>query len=289
MINDLATMTSPELARLVDERTVAVMVLGAIEQHGPHLPMATDLMIGEGLLAAAFRLLQHDPPACEPSLIRLPSLAIGASQEHGHYPGTVSLPPELARRVIESIGQSLASTGVRRLVLVNAHGGNHAVMDSAALKLRRRFGMLVVKASYMRFAPPDDSLSAEELRHGLHGGQAETAMMLHLAPESVRKDQIREFAPSAIAQNPDGLFGPAGRAAWAWLAEDLNPEGVVGRADLASADLGRRLVDHYGRLMVDVMIRTGELEMDFGADSDGDSDADFHADLDTDQESPSNS
>lgn len=266
MINNLATMTSPELARLVNERTGAVMVLGAMEQHGPHLPLATDLMIGEGLLTAAIKHLQNDPPACEPSLIRLPSLAIGASQEHGHYPGTVSLPPELATQVIESIGQSLASTGVRRLVLVNAHGGNHAVMDSAALNLRRRFGMLVVKASYMRFAPPEDSLSAEELRHGLHGGQAETAMMLHLAPETVRKEQVREFAPSAAALDSDGLFGPAGRAAWAWMAEDLNPQGVVGRADLASAELGQRLVDHYGRLLACVLMRASEMEVDFDTD-----------------------
>jgi len=265
MINELATMTSPELARLSDPKTLAVMVLGAIEQHGPHLPLATDLMIGEGLLAAALEQLQSNPAEPQTNVLRLPSLAIGASQEHGHFPGTISLAPEQAIQVIESVGQSLANSGIRRLVLVNAHGGNIGVMESAALNLRRRFGMLVVKASYMRFSPPDDSLPAEELRHGLHGGQAETAMMLHLAPETVRKEQIRNFAPSANAQTSDSLFGPASRAAWAWLAEDLNPKGVVGRADLASAELGQRLIDHYARLLAEVMIRASQLELDFDA------------------------
>ena len=268
MINELATMTSPELAQGVNEKTLAVMVLGAIEQHGPHLPLATDLIIGEGLLSVAIERLTNDfmtngRSARKPSLLLLPSLAIGASQEHRGFAGTVSLPPELAVQVIESIGTSLAESGVRRLVLVNAHGGNHAVMDSAALSLRRRIGMLVVKASYMRLAPPQDSLSAHELRHGLHGGQAETAMMLHLAPQTVRKEHISDFEPSIVARDSDGLFGPAGRISWAWLAEDLNPQGVVGRADLASAALGRRLVEHYGGLLAEVLIGAGELEPDF--------------------------
>jgi creatinine amidohydrolase len=247
-------LTSPELSETIDDRSVALMALGAIEQHGPHLPLATDLIIGEGLRDAALRHLDRAE-----RVFVLPSLALGASQEHAQMPGTLSLPPELACRVIESIGESLAASGLQRLVLLNAHGGNHAAIDSAALTLRRRCGLLVVKANYMKLRTPDDLLEARELREGLHGGQAETAMMMHLAPELVRKDRLAAFPLRQGAADDDGLFGPAGRAAWAWMAQDLNAEGVVGRADRATAADGQRLVDHYARQLAAVIDRTAAM------------------------------
>jgi creatinine amidohydrolase len=149
-------------------------------------------------------------------------------------------------RQVAAIGEGLARADVRRLVLVNAHGGNIGWMDDAALELRRRRGMLVVKASYMRFRPPSDQLDAGELKDGLHGGLAETAMMLHLAADLVHMDRARDFA----SRHPHGKpLPPQGEAPWAWLAEDLNDAGVVGDASAATADLGERLVAHYaGRL-----------------------------------------
>lgn len=248
-------LTSPDLAELAGEGAVAVMVLGAIEQHGPHLPLATDLIIGEGLLKAALETVSLEHP-----LLVLPPLAIGASEEHGHFAGTLSLSPAQAAATIIAVGEGIHRSGIKRLVLVNSHGGNHAAMATAALDLRRRLGMLVVKASYMRFAPPEELIEAQELRQGLHGGQAETSMMLHLNPALVHADQARNFSPRQRSGQAHPL-GPEGQAAWAWLAEDLNAAGVVGRADRASAKLGQQLLAHYSQVLATVLQQAASLDI----------------------------
>ena len=255
MITHWNDLTSPELEKLAALDPVAVMALGAIEQHGPHLPLATDLIIAEGLRDAALKSLSPKRP-----FLVLPSLAIGASHEHGNFAGTLSLTADQAVGVIRSVGESIHRAGIKRLVLINAHGGNHAVMTLAALDLRRRLGLLVVKASYLRFDPPEGVIAAEELRQGLHGGQAETAIMLYLAPDQVRIDQVRDF-PSVAESHRSDVLGPEHPAAWAWLAEDLNPAGVVGRASQATAELGKRLVAHYGNLLSRVLAEAGEWEV----------------------------
>lgn len=258
-------LTPPELAEL-PEASVAVMVLGAIEQHGAHLPLSTDLDIGEGLLAAALARL----PAGFP-LVQLPTLAVGASDEHLSFPGTLSLSPELAIATLEAHGDAVARAGFQRLVWLNSHGGNKAVMDLAALRLRRRHGLLVVKVHYMRMPLPDDlpdaTLPAEELRHGLHGGALETALMRHLAPHKVRLAHLDHPISRGQAMAEEGqLLGPEGEAAFAWLAEDLHPEGVVGNAHLGSAELGARLTDHYASRIARILeeTRTMRLERSHG-------------------------
>lgn len=259
---DWQDLTSRELAeRIAADRigeSVAVLPLAAIEQHGGHLPLSTDLDIGLGLLAAARARLPDGFP-----LFVLPVLAVGASEEHTAFPGTLSLPPEVAIAVIEAHGDALARAGVRRLVLFNSHGGNKPVMDLAALTLRRRWGMLVIKAHYTRFAPPAVGLPAEELRHGLHGGALETALMLQLAPHKVRREAL-DHPPSrgeAMAGRGE-LLGPEGEAAFAWMAEDLHPGGVVGNARLADAALGERLVGHYAERLARLLEEARALDID---------------------------
>ncbi|MGY6631523.1 MAG: creatininase family protein [Wenzhouxiangella sp.] len=246
-IHEWAGLTTIELAELAAQDPLAILVLGAIEQHGPHLPLSTDLDIGQGLCRAALASLQ---PAR--SVIVLPAQAIGASDEHADFAGTLSLSGVQMVGLIEALGQSVAEAGIRRLLLLNAHGGNVAAMNMAALTLRRRFEMLVVKANYMAMAPPDGVLGVEELRCGLHGGQAETAMMLALYPEKVHRQRLADFDYGPQAQ---AHLGPEGEAAWAWLAQDLNAAGVVGRAAQATPEQGRLLVDHYaarlGRVIED--------------------------------------
>ncbi|MCA1768860.1 MAG: creatininase family protein [Halomonas sp.] len=254
-------MTTPELAALPKE-SVAVMVLGAIEQHGAHLPLSTDLDIGEGLLAAA---LTHLPTGFP--LVQLPPMAVGASDEHLSFPGTLSLSPELAIATLEAYGDAVARAGFQRLVWLNSHGGNKAVMDLAALRLRRRHGLQVVKVHYTRMPLPEGlseaTLPAEELRHGLHGGALETALMRHLAPEKVRMEHLASPISRGQVMAAEGqLLGPEGEAAFAWLAEDLHPEGVVGNAHLGTAELGERLVAHYAQRIARILheIRAMRLE-----------------------------
>ncbi|MBB3332698.1 creatinine amidohydrolase [Halomonas campaniensis] len=254
-------LTTPELAALPGE-SVAVMVLGAIEQHGAHLPLSTDLDIGEGLMAAALAKL----PAGFP-LVQLPPLAVGASDEHLGFAGTLSLSPALAIATLEALGEAVARAGFQRLVWLNSHGGNKAVMDLAALRLRRRHGLLVVKVHYTRMPLPEGvpqaTLPAEELRHGLHGGALETALMRHLAPQKVRLDKLGHPISRGQAMAEEGqLLGPEGEAAFAWLAEDLHPEGVVGNAGLGTAELGRRLVEHYAGRIARILQETRAMRLE---------------------------
>ncbi len=179
------TLTTVEAGRVALADPVVVLPVAAIEQHGPHLPLSTDLDIGLGLLSEAFGRIPEDFPAWA-----LPPQAIGCSREHARFAGTLSVEPEQLSALIEATGEALAQIGVRRLVLSNSHGGNRHALEAAGLRLRDELGMLVVNASWFRFPRPENSdLPEAEWRHGLHGGAVETAMMLHLRPDLVRTSE----------------------------------------------------------------------------------------------------
>ncbi|NRB56886.1 MAG: creatininase family protein, partial [Salinicola sp.] len=234
-VHEWQELTTTEMAGLVDAGTVAVLPLAAIEQHGAHLPLSTDLDIGLGLLEVAAARLPPDR-----NVILLPPLALGSSLEHADFTGTLSLLPETAIAVIEALGEAVSRAGIRRLVLFNSHGGNKAVIDLAALKLRARHAMLVVKANYFRFTPPAQTLPAEELRHGLHGGALETSMMLHLAPDKVRVARLADaVSEGRVREQAGSTLGPEGDAGYAWMAQDLHASGVTGNATLADAETVR--------------------------------------------------
>lgn len=243
-------LTSLEVQRAVSPDPVLVLPLAAFEQHGPHLPLSTDEIIGVGLLESAFRALSPEFPAWS-----LPVQSLGASAEHEAFSGTVSLDAAELERVLVTVGEAVARAGVRRLVLANSHGGNRHVMQTAALRLRQERGLLVVTVSYPRLPSPEGiDLPEEEWRHGLHGGALETAMMLHLRPDLVREDRLRA-APSLGQELETTLerVGAEGAAAFAWLAGDLHPSGVTGDPTLATPSMGRVLVEHYGRELARVI------------------------------------
>lgn len=249
--------TPQRLSALASAGAVAIWPLAAIEQHGEHLPLSTDLDIALGLTASALGQLRPGVPVCV-----LPPLAVGMSLEHTHFTGTLSLSPATALAVMTETGERVARAGFRRLVLLNAHGGNRAVIDLAALALRESQGMLVVRANYFMMAPPPDALPAGELRHGLHGGALETAMMLHLAPQAVRIDrlpQARSLGEQMALQG--GVLGPEAEAGFAWMAEDLHPGGTTGDARLADAALGKRLVQHYGAKLARVIEESFDFDL----------------------------
>ena len=258
-VRDWSVLSPPEAEAAARRDPVVILPLAATEQHGPHLPSSTDVDIGVGLLAEAFR---HLPDGTE--VWTLPPVAIGASEEHARFAGTSSVTTEQLIRSIVEQGGALARAGVRRLVLSNSHGGNRHAMEAAGLTLRAEHDLLVVKASWFRFARPTDvGLPEVEWRHGLHGGAVETAMMLHLRPELLRHEAITAF-PS-LGERLEGALrrlGPEGEASFAWLAGDLNPEGVVGDARLATAAMGERLVEHYGRILAEVILDARDFPLD---------------------------
>ena len=243
-------LTSAEAARLAADDPLAILPVAAIEQHGPHLPLSTDLDIGIGLLQAAMDYLPAEFP-----MSVLPAQAIGESGEHTAFAGTLALPPSMLTDLVVTLGRQLAAVGIRRLLLHNSHGGNRSALDQAALILRRELNMLVVKCHYVRFPLPDGLLAdADELRHGLHGGMLETSLMLHFQPQRVRQEAMARF-PSFGEElaTRSRYLAPEGVAPFAWMAQDLNRAGVVGNAAAATAALGARLAQHYGAALAELM------------------------------------
>lgn len=241
-------MTTGELAACGQELAdaAAVLPIAAIEQHGPHLPLGTDAYLADAMVEAVIGRLPDDRP-----VTFLPTLRIGKSNEHAGFAGTISLGWQTMTAALIEIGESLADAGFRRLVIVNAHGGNSSVMDTAALELRQRRGMLAATSSWLRFGYPEDLLPRREIDHGIHGGAVETALMLHFRPELVRRDQIATFETlqARLAERHTHLRAH-GRLGFGWMARDLNDEGVVGDASLATAAIGKAIADHQADAFV---------------------------------------
>src|SRR4029077_19217888 len=230
----------PDLAGTSPERWIAVLPLAATEQHGPHLPLGTDVMIAQAYLAQVREQLSDTLP-----VTFLPIEPVGISTEHIDYPGTLTLPTEVALKTWLVLGESVARAGLKKLVMVTSHGGNSAAMSLVAQDLRAQHGLLVVSTGWALFGAPEGLFSAEELRHGIHGGAVETSIMLARYPHAVRKEAIADFRPSSIAIEKEYRWLSTQRpAAFAWQAQDLHESGAAGDATKASADKGEKLIDH---------------------------------------------
>ncbi len=230
--------------------------MGATEQHGPHLPIGTDTMIAKGLIDRAGRHVEAPG-----TVLVLPFLAIGKSSEHTSFPGTLTHEPETLLAMVRQIGSGLAANRIRRLVIVNAHGGQPQIVDLAAQDLRDHHDMLVVRANYMTWPLPPHLAGLDPAGH--HGGMMETAIMLALHPHLVRMAKARTFPSQATSlASRHRRFGHEGRLGFAWRAEDLNPEGVAGRADEATAALGETFLDHFGKTLGDLI--SDALDFDCG-------------------------
>ena len=239
----------PDLGGAGPDRWIAVLPLAATEQHGPHLPLGTDVMIAQAYLARVRELLPDSIPATF-----LPLQPVGISTEHVGYPGTLTLPTEVALRSWMALGESVARAGIKKLVMVASHGGNSAAMTLVAQDLRAQCGLLAIATAWSRFGAPDGMFSAEELRHGIHAGAVETSIMLARYPQTVRREAIADFRSSSVAMEKDHRWLSAHRPApFAWQAQDLHGSGAAGDATLASAEKGERLIDHGARAFCELL------------------------------------
>jgi creatinine amidohydrolase len=232
----LAELSGPATATVLGADSVVVLPVGSIEHHGPHLPLVTDALIAESVATAAV----ERAAAGGLDVWQLPTLSFTKSDEHAWASGTVWLRPETLLATLVDVGRSVAATPARRLVLLNGHGGNTALLGVALRELRRRFGLLT-------FAMPAGVQTAgrggdEPDEHGLgiHAGFGETSLVLHLRPDLVDLDRAERNVPAHIARLEHlGFNGTT--AQFGWLSDDFGPSGVIGDPTGANPGTGARL------------------------------------------------
>ncbi len=247
-------------------RTTAVLPLAATEQHGPHLPLSVDTVLVDGIVQAALPHLA----AADIKALFLPTQAVGLSPEHARFAGTLTLKNETVLRLWTDIGESVAATGIQKLVLFNSHGGNASVMDLVARDLRARLNMLVYSVSWFNLplldaqgADVNGQFSAAEHRFGIHAGDMETSMMLALDPARVDMRQAQDFASAAqVRAGQFDILGNGKSAKLGWQMQDYNPAGAVGNAAAATADKGRAVVDAAGRALARLLAEIDRLPPD---------------------------
>ena len=260
-----ADLATTDFAALDRARAIAVLPVAATEQHGPHLPLSVDTDLVNGMVAASLPHLPRDLPA-----LFLPTQNVGLSPEHAGFAGTLTLKAETVIRLWTDIGESVAASGVKKLVLLNAHGGQVSVMDIVARDLRARLGMLVYSVSWFNLPLLDAQgrdvnalFSAEEHRFGVHGGDLETSMMRALRPEQVRMDQAQDFRSSAQDRAERfEILGNGKSAKLGWQMQDYNVHGAAGNAATATAEKGEALLAASGRALARLLTEIDQLPAD---------------------------
>ncbi len=251
-------LTTTDFAGLDVEATVALLPVAAIEQHGPHLPLATDALINAAIVAKA--LPRVSPRA---HVLVLPPLTVGSSLEHSSFPGTLSLAPETVLAAWRDIGASVARAGVRKLVILNTHGGQTGLVDIAALELRARQRMLVVRANYQRFGMPPGLFPDDALAGDFHGGMVETSLLLQIEPSLVRTDAVEDFTglPEYLERRSPWL-GAERPIGFGWMSEDLHPSGACGNAAAGDATRGAAYLDHLADALASLLGVVAQIPLD---------------------------
>ncbi|MFN4058479.1 MAG: creatininase family protein [Roseinatronobacter sp.] len=244
-----AEYRTTEFAAIDPLRTIAILPTAAIEQHGPHLPVGVDTMIAEGMLSRVRATCPEDL-----DIRILPVQAVGKSNEHLHALGTLTLSAENALRVWTDIGLSVARAGVKKIVIINSHGGNLDLISILSRELRVQAGMLAVKAQWGSFGQPEGMYPPEELAFGIHGGDVETSLMLAFRPETVDMAAARNFVSTAQS----GTISPIGPVSYGWISSDLNTGGTVGNALAATAEKGHATADHYAAGFIGLLRKVAE-------------------------------
>jgi len=229
-------LTGPDIAERISPDSILLLPVGAIEQHGPHLPLAVDHVIADETASAL-----TDEVGDDLDVWQLPTLSISKSNEHAWSPGTLWYSAETLLAMLRDLGRCLATTGAERLVILNGHGGNTTLLATALRELRVEFGLKTflvhpsVPPAYGGTAPE------HELGMGIHGGLNETSIFMHLRPDLVDLSMVERKVPEALADNDYVKFG--GPVMFGWLSNDFDPDGYIGDPTGADAELGKRLFE----------------------------------------------
>ncbi|MFZ9739110.1 MAG: creatininase family protein [Prochlorotrichaceae cyanobacterium] len=237
----LPYLTWQEVESLTDkEKVVILQPVGAIEQHGPHLPLIVDAAIVTGVIGHALNALAPEIPA-----YALPTLCYGKSNEHWHFPGTITLTAITLLQTLMEVGESLYRAGFRKIVFINGHGGQPQVVEIAARDLRQRFADLQVFPHFIWNALPAEAftpwLNPQEAQAGIHAGDAETSLMLALLPDTVKIERAVAEYPPALTPYPHLSW--EGACPITWMTRDLSQTGTIGDPTTASAEKGEQMLN----------------------------------------------
>ena len=251
IVNEFAYLSWPEVKNISnDKRSTIVWPFGAMEQHGPHLPLSTDSIFVDEIISEVFRLIPSGLP-----IKRLPIQSIGFSPEHMGFDGTISLSSNIIISIIKEVGSQLSDMGFKRLILINSHGGQISLLNTAARELRSIAPRLSIFPCFLWSGVEglSELLPHNEINNGLHASLAETSLMLSLKPELVGNDRPCEIIDNQI---PEG-WSLEGSAPTAWLTKDLSESGVIGDSKGSNQKLGNNLkmilVNHWYKLIMNLL------------------------------------
>ena len=220
------------------ENAVIIQPVGAIEQHGPHLPIGVDSAIGLAVLGKALAKLDSTIPA-----YALPNLYYGKSNEHWHFPGTITLSAQTLLAVLMEVAESLYRSGFRKVVLMNSHGGQPQIIEIVARDLHQKYADLMVFPLFVWRVPhiADTLLTPQEMELGIHAGDAETSLLLSILPETVKMERAIADYPPTLPK--DSLLSMEGKLPFAWMTRDLSKSGIIGDPTPATPEKGDRLLE----------------------------------------------
>ena len=250
MAGFLDTLSGPEAASKLGPDSIVLVPVGAVEQHGPHLPLSVDYEIADAAAKAVVESLGE-----ELDLWMIPTLPYSKSNEHAWSPGTIWLSNTTMHHLLGDIGRCVATTGARRIVFLNGHGGNTTLLNVACRELRLAHDLLTflvhafVPPAYSS-APPTDG-DTSEFGMGIHGGYRETSVMMHVRPDLVNLDLAVRNVPDWLTEKEHVRFG--GTVQFGWLSNDFGPEGHIGDPTMASAEAGKVMFEDAIRVVCDQM------------------------------------
>ncbi len=259
----LTTVDFSQLAQHPDiDRLVAVLPVAATEQHGPHLPVSVDATLLHGVISVSVQHIQNN----QTPVLFLPMQTIGKSNEHSAFLGTLTMTAATLTAVWMELGECVAKTGIKKMLLFNSHGGQHSVMEIVARDLRDRFGLLVYFSSWYQLPLSDATMalfSAEEHRFGIHAGDIETSMMLASSSgHFVRMDLAENFRSTSQERAANyRILGNGSSAKWGWQMQDYNPKGAAGNASIATAEKGHAVFMDAGQLLAELLAEISHLPM----------------------------
>ena len=230
-----------------DPNATAVINIGAVEQHGPHLPLITDTLVGMELLGSALTRLPDDA-----MVLALPPTNFGKSTEHTDFPGTLTFSGETLRMVLRDLALSVARSGFRKLVLLGSHGGNVGTLDDVFRDLRIETNLRVFKIFLGGIGQVPGLVAPEEAAIAMHSGDTETSMVRYLTPELVHMDRAEGWI---FDPTPDiGYSFKGNDVIEAWVASDLSRTGAIGNPHPSSTEKGKLMCEAKAARLAELLM-----------------------------------